>query len=101
VLATQFGAHAVRLIVERKFGHMVTYQPPDMLEVPIIDAIKLATVCSSCSAVQAARALGICFGDDYRELPFKCEARADEGTAVGNGHKTTAKSKGGGKAART
>ena len=39
VLATQFGAHAVRLIVERKFGQMVTYQPPDMNDVPIIDAI--------------------------------------------------------------
>jgi len=72
VLGTQFGAHAVRLIVERKFGHMVTYQPPDMNAVPIIDAITLASVCPNCSAVQAARALGICFGDDYRELPFKC-----------------------------
>jgi 6-phosphofructokinase 1 len=71
VLATQFGAHAVRLIVERKFGHMVTYQPPDMLDVPIIDAIKLATVCPSCSAVQAARALGVSFGDDCHEPPFK------------------------------
>src|SRR5207244_13301869 len=58
VLATQFGAHAVRLIVERKFGHMVTYQPPDMLDVPIIDAIKLSTVDTACSAVQAARAMG-------------------------------------------
>jgi phosphofructokinase-like protein len=71
VIATQFGAHAVRLIIERKFGQMVTYQPPDMLSVPIIDAIKLATVCPNCSAVQAARALGICFGDDQRELPFR------------------------------
>ena len=69
VLATQFGAHAVRLVVERKFGHMVTYQPPDMLDVPILDAIKLATVCPNCSAVQAARALGICFGDDQHEPP--------------------------------
>ena len=71
VLATQFGAHAVRLIVERKFGHMVTYQPPELSDVPIIDAIKLSTVCPNCSAVQAARALGVSFGDDYHELPFK------------------------------
>jgi ATP-dependent phosphofructokinase / diphosphate-dependent phosphofructokinase len=76
VLATQFGAHAVRLIVERKFGHMVTYQPPDMLEVPIIDAIKLATVDQHCSAVQAARALGISFGDDSCEAPFQYSANA-------------------------
>jgi len=50
---------------------MVTYQPPDMLDVPIVDAIKLATVCPNCSAVQAARALGICFGDNYTDPPFK------------------------------
>ncbi len=76
VLATQFGAHAVRLIVERKFGHMVTYQPPDMKDVPIIDAIALSTVCPNCSAVQAARALGVSFGDDYREPPFKATRRS-------------------------
>jgi 6-phosphofructokinase 1 len=85
VLATQFGAHAVRLIIERKFGHMVTYQPPDMLSVPIIDAIKLATVCTSCSAVQAARALGVSFGDDYKELPFKYQPQSGEVAANGNG----------------
>jgi len=82
VLATQFGAHAVRLIIERKFGHMVTYQPPDMLDVPIIDAIKLSTVCPNCSAVQAARALGICFGDDYTAPPFKYTA--PEAAATGH-----------------
>lgn len=88
VLATQFGAHAVRLIIEKKFGHMVTYQPPDMLSVPIIDAIKLATVTTSCSAIQAARALGISFGDDYRELPFKFAGSCESDTAAhanGNG----------------
>jgi 6-phosphofructokinase 1 len=74
VVATQFGAHAVRLIVERKFGHMVTYQPPAMDDVPIIDAIKLSTVCPTCSAVQGARALGVSFGDDCTELPFKAAA---------------------------
>jgi len=81
VLGTQFGAHAVRLIVERKFGHMVTYQPPDMKAVPILEAITLASVCPNCSAVQAARALGVCFGDDYRELPFKCAPAKAEGAA--------------------
>jgi phosphofructokinase-like protein len=88
VLATQFGAHAVRLIVERKFGHMVTYQPPDMLDVPIIDAIKLSTVCPNCSAVQAARALGISFGDNQQELPFKYVAPVEEALHEGNAHVT-------------
>jgi phosphofructokinase-like protein len=71
VLATQYGAHAVRLIVEQKFGHMVTFHPPDMNEVSLLDAIKLSSVCPNCSAVQAARALGICFGDSYLESPFR------------------------------
>ena len=83
VLATQFGAHAVRLIVERKFGHMVTYQPPDMREVPILDAITLSTVCPTCSAVQAARALGICFGDSYQDPPFKHTESLEEQQATG------------------
>jgi ATP-dependent phosphofructokinase / diphosphate-dependent phosphofructokinase len=71
VIATQFGAHAVRLIVERRFGHMICYQPPLMGSVPIIDAIHLSTVDTAGSPVQAARALGISFGDDFRELPFQ------------------------------
>src|SRR5262245_29124001 len=100
VLATQFGAHAVRLVVERKFGHMVTYQPPDMLDVPIIDAIKLAKVCPNCSAVQAARALGICFGDDQHELPFKYKQSAEASATGGNGAKATGKSRSG-KSVRT
>jgi 6-phosphofructokinase 1 len=101
VLATQFGAHAVRLIIERKFGHMVTYQPPDMLDVPIIDAIKLSTVESHCSVVQAARALGICLGDDQREPPFKHVPSAQEAAPSGNGHKAAAKPKSAGKSARS
>jgi 6-phosphofructokinase 1 len=99
VLATQFGAHAVRLIVERKFGHMITYQPPDMLEVPIIEAIKLATVCPNCSAVQAARALGVSFGDDCKEPPFKFAAKDGAAISSGNGQKSAALAKG--KRART
>jgi ATP-dependent phosphofructokinase / diphosphate-dependent phosphofructokinase len=104
VLATQFGAHAVRLIIERKFGHMVTYQPPDMKDVPIIDAIQLAQVCPDCSAVQAARALGVCFGDDYRDPPFKYVPPAAEEHSAANGNgcavPKAAKSKPAGKAGR-
>ncbi len=90
VLATQFGAHAVRLIVERKLGHMVTYQPPEMNDVPIIDAITLSSVCPSCSAVQAARALGISFGDDSVEACFRQgqKAAASNGHSNGNGAET-------------
>ena len=88
VLATQFGAHAVRLVIEQKFGQMVTYWPPNMESVPIIEAIKLETVCPNCSAVQAARALGVSFGDDFRELPFRFAPPAGKGSSKvpeGNG----------------
>jgi 6-phosphofructokinase 1 len=64
VLATQFGAHAVRLVVQRQFGKMVCYHPPSIDEVPIIDAVNdLSRVPPDGAAVQAARALGISFGD--------------------------------------
>ena len=79
VLATQYGAHAVRLIIERKFGQMVTYWPPDMGNCSLLDAIKLSSVNPQCSAVQAARALGISFGDDCKTAPwsYKPEATGD------------------------
>jgi 6-phosphofructokinase 1 len=72
VLATEFGAHAVRLIHEGRFGEMVCYQPPNIESVPIAAAIRsLSRVDPASSAVQAARALGISFGDtDERVSPF-------------------------------
>ena len=64
VLASQYGAHAVRLIVEKKFGEMVCSDPPDILSVPIADAVDaIRTVDPHGSAVLSARAMGICFGD--------------------------------------
>ena len=64
VLATQFGAHAVRLVVHRQFGKMVCYHPPLIHDVPIIDAVnELSSVDPNGAAVQAARALGVSFGD--------------------------------------
>jgi 6-phosphofructokinase 1 len=63
-LATQYGAHAVRLVHEGRFGEMVCYRPPHFQSVPISEAIRnLSTVDPNGSAVQAARALGIGFGD--------------------------------------
>ena len=72
VLATEFGAHAVRLIHEGRFGEMVCYRPPNIDSVPITEAIRsLSRVDPASSAVQAARALGIGFGDrDERVSPF-------------------------------
>jgi 6-phosphofructokinase 1 len=64
VLATQFGAHAVRLVVEGRFGEMICSRPPEMTSVPIAEAVhRVRQVDPHGPAVQAARALGISFGD--------------------------------------
>ncbi|MEN0110605.1 MAG: ATP-dependent 6-phosphofructokinase [Planctomycetota bacterium] len=64
VLATQFGAHAVRLVMEGRFGEMICSRPPEMTSVPIIEAVNvLRQVDPYGPCVQAARALGISFGD--------------------------------------
>ncbi len=63
-LATMYGTHAVRLIVEKKFGQMVCSVPPEIRSVPIHEAIgELRLIRPSGSAVQSARAMGISFGD--------------------------------------
>ncbi|MEM6471684.1 MAG: ATP-dependent 6-phosphofructokinase [Planctomycetota bacterium] len=72
VLASQYGAHAVRLVVEKRFGKMVCSKPPEILDAPIADAVnQIRTVDPKGSAVQTARAMGICLGDTpgYRN-PF-------------------------------
>lgn len=64
VLARQFGAHAVRLVHHRRFGEMICFQPPLIASVPITEAVAcLSRVDPESSAVLAARALGISFGD--------------------------------------
>lgn len=85
VLATQYGVHAVRLIVEQKFGEMVTYNPPAMNSVPIIDAIRLSTVHPDSSAVQSARALGVSFGDSQNTPPFTSASPIPVGSGNGTG----------------
>jgi ATP-dependent phosphofructokinase / diphosphate-dependent phosphofructokinase len=72
VLATQYGAHAVRLIAEGRLGEMICYHPPQMESVPILQAVNRIRQVDSCgAAVQAARALGISFGDrSIDENPF-------------------------------
>ena len=78
VLATQFGAFAVDLIHRGEFGRMVCFNPPSIESVWITDAVsKLRTVDPTCSAVKAARALGISFGDcGVKGSPFAATAKA-------------------------
>ncbi len=79
VLATQYGAHAVRLVVEGRFGEMVCYHPPEIESVPIIEAVnQLRQVDANGSAVQAARALGVSFGDGRTdESPFTAQVELE------------------------
>ena len=64
LLCTRFGAWAVQLIAEEKYGHMVALRPPDMAAVKLTEAIgHLRVVQPNGDIVQTARALGISFGD--------------------------------------
>jgi 6-phosphofructokinase 1 len=63
-LCTLFGAKAVELIAEKKFGQMVAHTGISVESVPLSAAIgRLRTVPLDSGYVQTARALGICMGD--------------------------------------
>jgi phosphofructokinase-like protein len=64
LVALRFGAAAVRYIEERRFGTMVALDPPNMIAVPLPDAIRqIKTVPANCDTIQTARDIGISFGD--------------------------------------
>ena len=64
LLALRFGAAAVRLIQEERFGSMVPLAPPEVLAVPLEEAIKkLKRVPLDGDLIHTARALGVSFGD--------------------------------------
>lgn len=64
ILATKYGSKALELVLERKFGHMVSLQGTEVTSVPVKDAIlKLRTVPLDSQLVSAARAVGTSFGD--------------------------------------
>lgn len=64
ILGTRFGVQAVKLAHEQKFGTMVSYQNYEVLGVPIANAVhRLKNISPQCQMVEAARAVGISFGD--------------------------------------
>jgi len=64
LLATRFGVSALRLVIEGRFGRMVSYQPPDFLDVPLAAAVdRVKKVPAAGDLIATARALGISFGD--------------------------------------
>ncbi len=64
LLGTRFGAAAVRLITNKKYGQMVSLSPPNIESVPITQAIGVRKMVPADSdTIKSARALGISFGD--------------------------------------
>ncbi len=64
ILASLFGVHAFELVLEKKFGRMVTYKNNDIQSVTLEEATKEPSFVKRDShLIKAARGLGISFGD--------------------------------------
>ena len=64
LIASAFGVHAVDLIAAGKFNRMVAWSNRQVIDVPILDAVRhYQTVEKTGSLVRTARGLGICLGD--------------------------------------
>lgn len=64
LLGLRFGAAAVRLIAERRFGYMVALQPPTIAAVPLDEALATPKrVPLDSDTIATARDLGISLGD--------------------------------------
>ena len=68
VLTTRLGVKAMDVAVNGPYEHMVALRGSEIVVVPIDDAIDtLKTVNPDSEIVQAAKAVGICFGDEDNE----------------------------------
>jgi len=64
ILASQFGVKAFEMVLEGKWGHMVAYKHPNIVAVPIAEAIQdYNLVDVNSDLVKTARGLGISLGD--------------------------------------
>jgi ATP-dependent phosphofructokinase / diphosphate-dependent phosphofructokinase len=64
LLATRFGGAAVQAVADAKWGEMVALQTPNIVTVPIREALRVAKrVDPEHDVVRTARAVGISFGD--------------------------------------
>jgi 6-phosphofructokinase 1 len=64
VLATQFGVKAMEMVLDGKFGEMVSYQHPYITSIPLTEAIKRYNYVDNDTALmKTARGVGISFGD--------------------------------------
>ncbi len=64
-LATRYGAAAVRLAADGRFGHMVSLQNAQVVDIPLKQALAVPKrVDVQGDAVRTARGMGIAFGDE-------------------------------------
>jgi 6-phosphofructokinase 1 len=64
ILATRFGGAAVRAVADGRWGEMVALQPPDIVTIPITEALREPKrVDLNHDLMRTARATGISFGD--------------------------------------
>ncbi len=64
LMASVFGAHAIDLIEQGRFGRMVAWRDRNIADIPIADAVAApAIVDVDGPIVRTARGLGICLGD--------------------------------------
>lgn len=64
ILASQFGIKAFELVLNKDWGHMVAYRHPDIVSVPLLEAISQYNFIKlDSNLVHTARGLGISLGD--------------------------------------
>jgi 6-phosphofructokinase 1 len=64
ILASQFGVKAFEMVLEKKFGQMVAYRHPEIISVPLTEAIAQYNFVSKESyLIKTARGLDIALGD--------------------------------------
>lgn len=69
ILGSRFGCAAVHAVADGDFGKMVALRTPNICRVPLAEAVaRLKTVPPNDDLMLTARGLGICFGDDLRQL---------------------------------
>ncbi len=64
ILSTRFGVEAVKLVHEKNFGKMVALKTPDIVPVPLEDAIgQIKLVPPDCGLLETARMMDISLGE--------------------------------------
>jgi len=64
LLATRFGARAMELVIEGRFGTMVAFHPPDIVAVPLEKVVgRMRSVPQDSDVIRTARAMGISLGE--------------------------------------